>query len=150
MYLFLFLIFIIDLLLQQFPSIIRDISMGFDQKFAEQNSYNIYKLTVLVNEIVNNSNEDLHCVEIYIASLRKFSKYTLHRHCVTSVPIRSFFGPDFPAFGLSTERNEVSVRMWENTDQKNSRYGHFPRSKSRSIWHILERTKASKNWEKKF
>ena len=119
-------------------------------RLAEQNSYNIYKLTVLVNEIVNNSNEDLHCVGIYIASLRKFSKYTLRRHCVTSVRIRSFFGPDFRAFALHTERNGVSVRMWENTNQKNSRYGHFPRSESHSIWYILERRKASKNWGKKF
>ena len=36
-------------------------------------------------------------------------------HCVKSVSIRSFSGPH-------------SVRMWENTDQKNSEYGHFSRS----------------------
>ena len=33
-----------------------------------------------------------------------------------------FSGPHFPAFGL------YSVRMRENTDQKNSEYGHFSRS----------------------
>ena len=33
-------------------------------------------------------------------------------HCVKSVRIRSHSGP-------------YSVRMWENTDQNNSEYGHF-------------------------
>ena len=36
-----------------------------------------------------------------------------------SVCIRSYSGPHFPTFGL------YSVRMPENTDQKNSLYGHF-------------------------
>ena len=52
-------------------------------------------------------------------------------HCVKRVHIRSFSGPLFPAFGLNTERYEVSVysvRIRENTDQKNSKYGHFSRS----------------------
>ena len=35
-----------------------------------------------------------------------------------SVRIRSIFGPYFP----------YSVRMRENSDQKNSEYGHFSRS----------------------
>ena len=35
--------------------------------------------------------------------------------CVKSVHVRSFSGP-------------YSVRMWEDTDQKNSEYGHFSRS----------------------
>ena len=46
-------------------------------------------------------------------------------HCVRSVPIRSFSGLFFPAFGLNTERYSVS----QNTDQKNSEYGQFSRSK---------------------
>ena len=33
-------------------------------------------------------------------------------HCVKNVRVRSFSGP-------------YSVEMWENTDQKNSEYGHF-------------------------
>ena len=50
------------------------------------------------------------------------------------VRFRSFFGPCFPAFGLNTERYGVisciwteysGIRIWENTDQKNSEYGHF-------------------------
>ena len=48
-----------------------------------------------------------------------------------SVRIRSFSGPYFPAFELNTERY-YSVRMRENTDQKNSEYGHFLRSASDS------------------
>ena len=36
-------------------------------------------------------------------------------HCVKSVRIRSYSSPYFPAFGL-------------NTDQNNSKYGHFLRS----------------------
>ena len=31
--------------------------------------------------------------------------------CVKSVRIRSYFGPDFPAFGLNTERYPVSFRI---------------------------------------
>ena len=44
-------------------------------------------------------------------------------HCVKSVRIRSFSGTYFPAFELNMER--YSVWMWENMDQKNSKYGHF-------------------------
>ena len=52
-------------------------------------------------------------------------------HCVKSVRIRSYSGPYFPAFELNTNiqsKYEYSVRMWENTDQNNSEYGHFLRS----------------------
>ena len=52
-----------------------------------------------------------------------------------------FSGLYFPAFGLNTERyseysvrrdmERYSVRMRENTGQKNSEYGHF----SRSVWY---------------
>ena len=49
-----------------------------------------------------------------------------------SVRIQSFSGPYFPAFGLSMEIYRVNVRiqskLGENTDQKNSEYGHFLRS----------------------
>ena len=49
-------------------------------------------------------------------------------HYVKSVRIWSFSGPYFPAIGLNTERSPYSVRMRENTDQKNSEYGLFSRS----------------------
>ena len=66
-------------------------------------------------------------------------------HCVKSVRIQSYSSPYFPVFGLNTERYLVSlriqsecgkilrispysVRMWENTDQNNSKYGQFLRS----------------------
>ena len=42
-------------------------------------------------------------------------------HFIKSVRIRSYSGPHFPAFGLSP----YSVRLQENTDQNNSKYGHF-------------------------
>ena len=35
----------------------------------------------------------------------------LERHCVKSVRIGSFYAPYFPAFGLNTERNSVSLRI---------------------------------------
>ena len=47
-----------------------------------------------------------------------------HYHCVKSVRIRSYSGPDFPAFGLKT-------------DQNNSKYGHFKRSVFFSIILLL-------------
>ena len=50
-------------------------------------------------------------------------------HCVESVRIQSFSGSYFRAFGLNTESIcRYSVRMLENTDQKNSKYGYFSRS----------------------
>ena len=45
-----------------------------------------------------------------------------------SVRIRSFSGPHFAALGLNTGR--YSVRVRENTAQKNSEYGHFSHSAS--------------------
>ena len=71
----------------------------------------------------------------------------IDKHCVKSVHIWSFSGPYFHAFGLNVARYYVStliqfncgkklrietysVHMWENTDQKNSVYGHFSRSES--------------------
>ena len=49
-------------------------------------------------------------------------KYQL-MHSVKSVPIQSISGPYFPEFGLNAKRFriwEYSVRIRENTDQKNS------------------------------
>ena len=40
-------------------------------------------------------------------------------HYLKIVRIRRFSGPYFPAFGLKS-KSPYSVRMWENTDQKNS------------------------------
>ena len=58
--------------------------------------------------------------------LSQGKKWTINAlwHCMKSVCV---FGPYFPSFGLNTERC-YSVRMCENTDQKNSEYGHFSRS----------------------
>ena len=46
-------------------------------------------------------------------------------NCVKSVRVWSFSGPQFPALG---QNFPYSVRMQENTEQKNSGYGHFSRS----------------------
>ena len=43
--------------------------------------------------------------------------YPPQTHCIKSVRIRGYSGPNFPAFGL-------------NTDQNSSEYGHFSRSDS--------------------
>ena len=49
-------------------------------------------------------------------------------HFLKSILIRNCSGPYFPTFGVNTERyfvSQCSVQMRENTDQKNSEYGHF-------------------------
>ena len=43
----------------------------------------------------------------------------------TELPVFCFSGLYFPVFGLNTEISPYSVQMPENTDQKNSKYGHF-------------------------
>ena len=40
-----------------------------------------------------------------------FQTFCTLEHCVKSVRIRSFSGPYFPAFGLSTERYSVSLHI---------------------------------------
>ena len=52
-----------------------------------------------------------------------------------SVRIQSFSGPYFPAFGLNT--SPYLVRIRENTDQQNSEYGHFSRSKNISYLQVI-------------
>ena len=41
----------------------------------------------------------------------KYVVTVVEGHCVKSVRIRSYSGPYFPAFGLNTERYEVSLRI---------------------------------------
>ena len=53
-----------------------------------------------------------------------------HWHCIESVRIQSYSSLRFPAFGLNTERygvSKYSVRMRENEDRNNSKYGHSSR-----------------------
>ena len=47
----------------------------------------------------------------YLNLLVNSSFKGVKRHCVKSVRIRSYSCPDFPAFGLKTERYSVSVRI---------------------------------------
>ena len=49
-----------------------------------------------------------------------------HQDCVKSLRIQSYSGPYFPTLVLRI--SPYSVRMRENTDQKNSEYGLFSRS----------------------
>ena len=60
--------------------------------------------------------------------------YLCWRHYAKSVRSRSYTGPHFPAFGLTTERYSVSLRVrlecGENVDKNNSEYGHFWRSQN--------------------
>ena len=46
-------------------------------------------------------------------------------HCIKSGRIRNYFGPYSPTFGLNREIYGVSLRIRENTDQKNSEYRKF-------------------------
>ena len=91
----------------------------------------------------------------YVSNSNLLSMYCLHYvwfcffwyyHCLKRVRNRSFSGLYFPAFGLNRNRYSVSLRispysvqMWEDIDQKNSRYVHFSRSfyfdtKQRKLW----------------
>ena len=56
----------------------------------------------------------------WYGNAKKYASFTLRKRCVRT---RSYSGLYFPTFGLNTQR--YSVRMWENTDKKNSEYGHF-------------------------
>ena len=66
---------------------------------------------------------------VYITSI---SRWTLVTHCVKSVRIRSYFWSVFSRiqaeYGEIRSISRYSVRMRENTDQKNSEYGRFSRS----------------------
>ena len=74
---------------------------------------------------------------LQLSSSSTFKALTLvlsspHKHCARSVRIRSYYGPHFPAFRLNMEKNSLSlysVRMQEKTDQNNSEYRYFSRSK---------------------
>ena len=54
-----------------------------------------------------------------------FMRYLIENHCVKSVRIQSYSGP-------------YSVRLQDNTDQNNSKYGHF--SRSEYYWKYIFRT----------
>ena len=46
---------------------------------------------------------------------------TLASHCIKSVRIRSYSGPDFPAFGLNTERYGVSLSIQSECEKMRTR-----------------------------
>ena len=57
---------------------------------------------------------------------------TLHKKCPYSELFWSVFSCIGTEYGEILRNSPYSVRMRENTDQNNSEYGHFPRSKTRS------------------
>ena len=66
---------------------------------------------------------------VFLEGLQGNHFYIGYPHCVKSVQIRSFSGPYFPAFGLNTERYNVSVCIQSECGKiqtrKNSIFGHF-------------------------
>ena len=60
------------------------------------------------------------------------SLFIIILHCVKIVQIRSFSGPYFPPFELGDllRKSPYSVQTRENTDQKNSVFGHISHSDS--------------------
>ena len=56
-------------------------------------------------------------------------------YCVKSVRIRSFSGPDFPAFGLNTERFGVSLRIQSQCGKMQTR-----KTPNRNTFHAVFNT----------
>ena len=50
-----------------------------------------------------------------------YSWKAYYYHCVKSVRSRSYYGPRFPAFGLNTERYQVSLRMQSECEKIRTR-----------------------------
>ena len=86
--------------------------------------WHVFLLKIQTPQFVFNYNNDINGNNNLIINI----------HWVKSVRIRSFSGPYFPIFELNTER--CSVRILKNTDQKNSKHGHFFRSDSFSNLYI--------------
>ena len=86
--------------------------------------WHIFLLKIQTLQFVFNYNNDINGNNNLIINI----------HWVKSVRIRSFSGSYFPIFELNTER--CSVRIRKNTDQKNSKHGHFLRSDSFSNLYI--------------
>ena len=63
-----------------------------------------------------------------------------HIHCMKIVQIRRFFWSVFSGI------RKNSVRMWENTGQKNSVFGHFSRSDSPCQKSMIEHHSLHKKW----
>ena len=92
----------------------------FVHKYQRNSSMN--KVTSLLRSFLN--------IFTITSNYSKTNSY----HYAKSVRIRSYSGRYFATLGLNTERSlrisPYSVQMRENTDQNNSKYGHFSRSVS--------------------
>ena len=76
----------------------------------------------------------------FLALVQRFSTPSLK-----IIRIRSFTAPCFPAFGLHI--SPYSVQMWENTDQKNSKYGHFQADFGTTSLYLCKVIKLLPLWE---
>ena len=54
---------------------------------------------------------DLECLIKKPTYFQSAHPNSIDQHCVKSVRMRSYSGPNFPAFGLNTERYSVSCLM---------------------------------------
>ena len=97
--------------------------------------------TFNINEYAIESRHSKELFEIAIDSNLTFEEHVKRlcrksdqEFCVKSVRILSFSGTYLPVFGMNTERHGLFLRIQskygENTDQKNSEYGHFSRSET--------------------
>ena len=72
--------------------------------------------------------------------IRELDTKSLQKHCVKSVRIQSFSGPHFAAF------SPYSVRMRENTDQKNSKKATFHVVKRKNTLRKLYHSTTYHSW----
>ena len=71
------------------------------------------------------------CVNVIVPSAAYEASFAQGIHCVKMFKYGAFSGPYFSAFGLNTERYEVSLRIQSKCGKirtrKNSVFGHFSR-----------------------
>ena len=84
---------------------------------------------------------------------RKKYKYP-RKHCMKSVRVRSYSGPHFPAFGLNTESDSVSLRIQSecgkirNRITPNTDTFYVVKSTAKHIFHSSSPQNAIATWKK--
>ena len=74
------------------------------------------------------------CFENFVKQPEKYLSLSLRKKCPYSELFWSVYSRIRIESGEIWSISPYSVRMWENTDQNKSEYGHF----SRSVWAVLE------------
>ena len=108
-----------------FWAILSDYATIFGQSYRI-----ITKFEIIRTALVGDATATDSCILNPIRSQIKGYETQKSYFCVKSVGIRSYSGPHFPTFGLNTERyciSPYSIRMWENADQNDFKYGYFLR-----------------------